>query len=188
MSNPKISAVCFDVFGTLLTWRGRRINPYLRLAQNGQRLPFMTRDVPIEVFAEALGLSHLMPIIQHELGEDLKVLQLFEDVDLVLRKLRGAGKKIAVCSNLAQAYGSAVRDLLPGLDGYIFSYEIGAAKPDPAIYRAVCDALGSRPRDVLFIGDSKRCDVHGPQSFGMQARLVDRSSGQTLINALTGVI
>ena len=188
MSNQKISAVCFDVFGTLITRPARRINPYMRLAQNGQRLPFMTRDVPIEVFAEKLGLSHLVPVIQHELAEDLKALQLFQDVDLVLRKLRGAGKKVAVCSNLAQAYGSAVRDLLPGLDGYLLSYEIGAAKPDPAIYRAVCDALGSRPRDVLFIGDSKRCDVHGPQSFGMQARLVDRSSGQTLINALTGVI
>ena len=184
MSNQKISAVCFDVFGTLLTWRGRRINPYLRLAQNGQRLPFMTRDVPIEVFAEELGLSHLVPVIQHELGEDLKSLQLFEDVDLVLRKLRGAGKKVAVCSNLAQAYGSAVRDLLPGLDGYLLSYEVGAAKPDPAIYQAVCEALGSRP---LFIGDSKRCDVHGPQNFGMQARLLDRA-GETLIDALAGVI
>ena len=94
MSNQKISAVCFDVFGTLLTWRGRRINPYLRLAQNGQRLPFMTRDVPIEVFAEELGLSHLVPVIQHELAEDLKALQLFQDVDLVLRKLRGCGMQI----------------------------------------------------------------------------------------------
>ncbi len=185
MSNPKISAVCFDVFGTLLTWRGRRINPYLRLAQNGQRLPFMTRDVPIEVFAEELGLSHLMPIIQHELSEELQSLRLYPEVVQVIRQLRARGKRIGVCSNLAQAYGPAVRDLLPGLDGYIFSYEIGAAKPDPAIYQAVCEALGSRP---LFIGDSKRCDVHGPQNFGMQARLVDRSAGETLIDALAGVI
>lgn len=51
MSKSSISAICFDVFGTLLTWRGRRLNPYLRLAQTGQRLPFMTRTVPIETFA-----------------------------------------------------------------------------------------------------------------------------------------
>ena len=67
------------------------------------------------------------------------------------------------------------------------SYEVGAAKPDPAIYRAACDALGSRPRDVLFIGDSKRCDLHGPQAFGMQARWLDRKGGQTLPDCLEGI-
>ena len=78
--------------------------------------------------------------------------------------------------------------MLPGLDGYLLSYEVGAAKPNPVIYQAVCEALGSRPRDVLFIGDSKRCDVQGPQSFGMKARLLDRAGGETLIEALEGVV
>jgi HAD superfamily hydrolase (TIGR01509 family) len=68
------------------------------------------------------------------------------------------------------------------------SFEVGAAKPEPAIYEAVCHALGKRPRDVLFIGDSKRCDFDGPQAFGMQARWLDRRGGQSLVDALKGVL
>lgn len=188
MKSPAVSAVCFDVFGTLIGYAGRRINPYRRLsADQAARLPFLTRDVPIEVFADELGLTHLLPLIQHELDAEIKGLKVFPDVALAMQKLRAAGKRVAVCSNLAHEYGPIVRKLLPSLDAYVFSYEVGAAKPDPAIYRAACDALGSRPRDVLFIGDSKRCDLHGPQAFGMQARWLDRKGGQTLPDCLEGI-
>ncbi len=122
----------------------------MRLARGDARLPFMTR---VEVFADELGLSHLVPVIRHKLGEELHALRLFPDVVQVLRKLRVTGKRVAVCSNLANAYGPAVRELLPGLDAYIFSYEIGAAKPNPVIYPAACEALDSRPRDVLFAAE-----------------------------------
>lgn len=74
--------------------------------------------------------------------------------------------------------------MLPTLDAHILSYEVGVAKPDPAIYAAVCDALGCRPRDVLFIGDSRRADFEGPQNYGMHARLIDRRGGQTLDDLL----
>lgn len=187
----KVTAVCFDAFGTLIHYNGRRINPYRRLIQVGQgeqaeRLPFLTRNAGVAVFAEELGLSHMLPVIQRELDEEIVGLQLFPEVELVLRKLRAAGKRLVVCSNLAAEYGQAVRQLLPGFDAHVLSFEVGAAKPDPAIYSAVCAALGSCPRDVLFIGDSKRCDLHGPEAFGMQARWLDRKSGQTLVDVLGG--
>jgi HAD superfamily hydrolase (TIGR01509 family) len=185
----KVSAVCFDAFGTLIHYNGRRINPYRRLLHAGQgeqteRLPFLIRNAGVSVFAEELGLSYMLPIIQRELDDELAALQLFPEVEMVLRKLRAAGKRLAVCSNLAAEYGPAVRRLLPSLDAHVLSFEIGAAKPDPAIYNAVCAALGSHPRDVLFVGDSKRCDLHGPEAFGMQARWLDRKGGQTLVDVL----
>ena len=187
-----ISAICFDAFGTLITQTGRRINPYRRLVQgvdqDAERLPFLTRDVAIDVFADELGLSHLIPVIRRELAEELAALELFPEVVEVIRKLRAAGKRLAVCSNIASEYGPMIRQLLPDLNSYILSYEIGAAKPATEIYSAVCQALGSRPRDVLFIGDSKRCDLYGPQAFGMQARLLNRSDGETLLDALKGVL
>jgi HAD superfamily hydrolase (TIGR01509 family) len=187
VSSPAV--ICFDVFGTLIGYTGKRINPYRRLsADQAARLPFLTRDVPIEVFADELGLNYLLPIIRHELDTEIKGLQVFPDVALVLRKLRASGKRVAVCSNLAHEYGSIVRQLLPGLDAYVFSFEAGVAKPDAKIYDAVCQRLGSRPRDVLFIGDSKRCDLHGPQAFGMQARWLDRKGGKTLPDCLEGIL
>lgn len=175
------AVIVFDVFGTLVTYRGRRTNPYLRLvSKDGERLPFLTRNVPIDTFAGELGLSHLVPTIRRELDEEIGALRLFEDVTLTLRKIRAYGKKIAVCSNMASEYGEAVRSLLPGMDAYVFSYEMGAKKPEPAIYQAVCDSLGCRPKDIMFIGDSKRADYEGPRQFGMQARLIDRKGGQTI--------
>ncbi|MCP4232290.1 MAG: HAD family hydrolase [Aestuariibacter sp.] len=191
MTHDKITTVCFDAFGTLIQRHGHRINPYRHLIQRGQdgkykRLPFLTRNVGISVFAEELGLSHMLPVIQQELADEIASLRLFPEVDLTLRKLRATGKRITVCSNLAAEYGATVRQLLPNLDAYVLSYEVGAAKPDPVIYDAVCTSLKCHPRDVLFIGDSKRCDKLGPEDFGMRAKWLDRNSGLTLIDTLLG--
>ena len=93
-----------------------------------------------------------------------------------------------MCSNLAAEYGPAVLGLLPDLDAYVLSYEVGLAKPDPAIFQHVCDALGCAPGEVVFVGDSVRCDVDGPRAFGMQARHLDRRAGQSLLDVLAGVV
>lgn len=179
--------IAFDAFGTLLHFDGRRLNPYFRLInglENAPRLPFLTRNVPPAVFAEELGLAHLIPLIERELADEIEAIKPFDDVLDTLRRLRNAGHKIVVCSNLAQPYGEVVKRLLPDLDGYVFSFEVGAKKPDPAIYRAVCDAFHCLPQDVLFIGDSKRADFDGPRQFGMRSRLINRIAGQALAEVL----
>ncbi|MDD5297966.1 MAG: HAD family hydrolase [Rhodocyclaceae bacterium] len=186
--------MCFDAFGTLLAFGpgARRANPYLRLVEalarrdgvKPPRLPFMTRNVPIEVFAEELGLAYLTPVLRHELEQDIAGIRVFDDVAPTLAALRSQGRRIAVCSNLAQPYGEVVRRLLPGLDAYVLSFEVGARKPEAAIYQAVCNAFRCAPREVLFIGDSLRADVEGPRRFGMQARRLERQAGQELEDVL----
>jgi FMN phosphatase YigB (HAD superfamily) len=42
--------------------------------------------------------------------------------------------------------------------------------------------------EVVFVGDSQRCDVDSPHAFGMQARWLDRRGGQTLFDTLAGVV
>src|SRR6218665_2398944 len=91
-----------------------------------------------------------------------------------------AGLRVAVCSNLAHAYGPAVHSLVPGLDAYVLSYEVGVTKPHQTMYRLACAELRCAPADALFVGDSKRCDFEGPKAFGMQARWLDRRGGQSL--------
>ena len=184
-----VAAICFDAFGTLIRYNGRRVNPYRRLLRKGdgqrrERLPFLTRNAGIAVFAEELGLSDRLPLIRRELDAEIAGIEPFPETAPVLSRLRAAGMRLAVCSNVAAEYGTAVRRLLPDLDAHVLSFEVGAAKPDPAIYRAVCEALGRRPGDILFVGDSKRCDLHGPVAFGMQARWLDRKHEQTLVDVL----
>lgn len=189
--NHATKALVLDAFGTVIQY-GQRLAPYGRLlagrGEGATRLPFLTRDVPVATFAAELGLEHLLPDIEADLAEELAGLRLFGEVPQVLEQARAAGLRLAVCSNLAAEYGPAVLGLLPGLDAYVLSYAVGRAKPDPAIFRLVCAELGCAPGEVVFVGDSVRCDVDGPRAFGMQARHLDRRAGQSLLDALAGVV
>src|SRR5574343_360712 len=71
--------------------------------------------------------------------------------------------------------------LFPELDAYVLSYAVGVAKPHPTMYRLACAELGCAPAETVFVGDSKRSDLDGPQAFGMQARWLDRRGGQSLV-------
>lgn len=187
---PVTRAIVLDAFGTIIQY-GQRRAPYSRLLAGGERasrLPFLTRNVPVATFAAELGLTHLLLGIEADLAVELAGLRLFPEVPEILAKSREAGLRLAVCSNLAAEYGPAVRRLLPGLDAYVLSYEVGLAKPDPTIYALLCAELGCAPGEVVFVGDSKRCDVDGPRAFGMQARHLDRTAGRTLLDVLEGVL
>jgi putative hydrolase of the HAD superfamily len=47
------------------------------------------------------------------------------------------------------------------------SRQVGAEKPDPAIFRAALETLGAAPETSLFIGDSLRRDCEGARRAGM---------------------
>lgn len=52
-------------------------------------------------------------------------------------------------------------------DAAIVTGEIGADKPDPAGFRAVCERLGVAPGEAVFVGDSPDLDVDGAVAAGM---------------------
>ena len=47
------------------------------------------------------------------------------------------------------------------------SQQVGAEKPDPAIFRAALDALDATPATTLFVGDSLRRDCEGARRAGI---------------------
>ncbi|MCW5231672.1 HAD family hydrolase [Verminephrobacter eiseniae] len=188
--NP-VRAIVFDAFGTLIRYTTRPA-PYECLLRSDEqpvdRQACLTRDVPMATLAIESGVGDRLDVMEADLAEELTGLRLFPEVPDTLAKARAAGLRVAVCSNLAHAYGPAVRSLVPGLDAYVLSYEVGVTKPHQTMYRLACAELRCAPADALFVGDSKRCDFEGPKAFGMQARWLDRRGGQSLHDVLAGVI
>lgn len=55
------------------------------------------------------------------------------------------------------------------LDAIVISEEVGAKKPEEAIYRACLAALGLDPAACVFVGDHPLFDVEAPRALGMRA-------------------
>lgn len=79
----------------------------------------------------------------------------FADTGRVLRALRERGVKVGVVSNVP----AVLRPVFAkhGLDGLVdtftHSFEVGAEKPDPAIFIAAARSLGVVPEAMLMVGD-----------------------------------
>jgi FMN phosphatase YigB (HAD superfamily) len=83
------------------------------------------------------------------------------DVGPLLRTLTSAGVRVGVVSDIhvdlrpafARHPAGDGRTWADLVDVWALSYELGVAKPDPAIFRFALDSLALRPQDVLMVGD-----------------------------------
>jgi FMN phosphatase YigB (HAD superfamily) len=84
----------------------------------------------------------------------------YPDAVPTLAALRARGIRTAVVSNV----GFDLRPVLDGLgllehlDAVVLSYEVGAVKPESAIFMAACEAVGVVPADALMVGDHAAAD------------------------------
>ena len=53
-------------------------------------------------------------------------------------------------------------------DATVFSYDVGMVKPDPAIFKLMCDKIGFEGEECLMIDDIEH-NCEGARSVGMQA-------------------
>lgn len=79
----------------------------------------------------------------------------FDDTIPVLHKLKQAGYKLGMISNLGSLWGTVFDNLhfKDYFDIISLSYEVGLAKPEPEIYIATANKLGCIPAECLFIDD-----------------------------------
>ncbi|MGH0034926.1 MAG: HAD family hydrolase [Myxococcota bacterium] len=74
-----------------------------------------------------------------------------------LRRLRGAGFALAALTNNWSTddgrRSNAGADLRPHFDVFVESAVEGLRKPDPRIYRLVCERLGVAPEHTVFLDD-----------------------------------
>jgi putative hydrolase of the HAD superfamily len=95
-----------------------------------------------------------------------------------LAAFRRAGLTIALCSNWGWDLAADVAGA--GLAGYIdvfvTSARAGYRKPHPRVYQAALERTGFGADDAVFIGDSLRTDVLGPQRIGIRSVLLTREA------------
>jgi HAD superfamily hydrolase (TIGR01509 family) len=79
----------------------------------------------------------------------------FADTRSTLEAVRQRGLKVGVVSNVpAHLRPAFAKHGLDGLvDSYTHSFEVGAEKPDPAIFLAAAKSLGVAPGETLMVGD-----------------------------------
>jgi putative hydrolase of the HAD superfamily len=88
-----------------------------------------------------------------------------------LADLRSAGWRLGLVSNITSETQLQWRSspLPPYFDTTAFSAEVGAAKPEPKIYLAACQALGVEPTDCAFVGDGNDGELPGAAALGIHA-------------------
>jgi putative hydrolase of the HAD superfamily len=102
--------------------------------------------------------------------------------------------KLGIVSDTIHTHGRGLRHLLmqQGILQYfsyfVFSDEVGAAKPSLQVFRQASLGLGFPPWQMVHIGDRESNDVTGPLSIGMRAILftgiIDRGSAKTRAHAV----
>lgn len=196
---PKV--IVFDAFGTLVKI-GTSLSPYRKLMKwlkaNGRKPSIedagiiMSNPVDIAQLAKIFGAKlpeQLLKEINNDLHLELSTIGLYADTVPTLQILKERGFKIALCSNLAMPYGEQLTKLLPDFfDATVFSYEVGAIKPEHQIYKVIQAHFGCDFPEMLFIGDHPILDVETPISLGMSARLIERHKHQELLDVMGDLI
>lgn len=89
------------------------------------------------------------------------------------QKLKQHGIRTAILSNMGDTVMASIeREFawIGNFDVLVWSYQLGIAKPDPAIYRHTLEKLGVTPDEALFI-DDKQVNIDAALALGMRGML-----------------
>lgn len=137
--------------------------------------------------------------------EFCELIRLHEEMELAVRPDLAPGVaevlstlrekyQLGVVSDVIFSPGRVLRQLLAGYDilkffsAFVFSDEIGCAKPCAAMFEAAAKALGVGLNEIVHIGDRELKDIQGPHTVGARAILCtvvkDRGSEDTGADAV----
>ncbi len=108
-------------------------------------------------------------ILMH--SSSVERMRLFPGTVELLSALKAKGANIYLLSN-AQAVVARSGMQAAGLDeklfdGIVISSDVGACKPDPAIFEFLFDKYGLDKSDAVMVGDDKQSDIRGADAFGI---------------------
>ena len=172
---PVIKAIIFDCFGVLTTDNWKEFCAMLPVdagVEEARRLnhAWDAAKITYEQFLEGVekATGHPKQEVSAMLDKGNPKNELLFEYIPELKKRR---YKLGILSNVSTTW---IRDEFLNesdqkyFDDMIFSFELGATKPDPLLYRTACTNLGVRPSEAVFIDDNPGyCE--GAQKFGMKA-------------------
>jgi HAD superfamily hydrolase (TIGR01493 family) len=135
--------------------------------------PHLHREAYLHVLRES-GVAHDQAEALYGLLIDPMNWTPYPDTADVLAGLHRQGIRTAVVSNIAFDVRPAfdANDASEFVDEFVLSFEVGAVKPDPAIFQTALTRLGVAAEDAVMVGDSEEADG-GAQSLGCGFLLVD---------------
>lgn len=195
----EIRAVLLDLYDTVAwtEWKTMRIELEERLGLERRALlrafdrsrperstgAFGSAEGDLAAILEAAGVPPEPELVRELTARTTTFLQtgvsLWEDSVPVMRELRRRGLPLAIVSNCDHSTRPVVErlGLYDEADAVILSFEVGAAKPSPEIYRAALERLEVEAGDALFVDDQAGyCD--GAAALGIQTVLIVRDGAE----------
>lgn len=183
-----IKAVCFDLDGTLVSFRGNYAAGIARLGV-AERLEEFMRRYDVERRVERANthldvLGHTFRALGWPPPPDLAAIaeELYHDYVAGIELLPGAMETVCYFAGLPKAIVTngpsdmqwgAIRKV--GLRDHFRAVvvsgdpDVAVRKPNPRIFQIACERLGVAPGETLMIGDNLEHDIKGAMAAGMKA-------------------
>jgi FMN phosphatase YigB (HAD superfamily) len=106
-----------------------------------------------------------------------KPYQLCEDAPPEVMKAKNSGFKTSIVTTIARfKFDEAIKPTRRYFDFVMTGYEAEFDKSHPKMYQKALEMLDMKPEETVMIGDDVQLDVLLPESIGIKAILLDRST------------
>ncbi len=195
MKKPKIKAVCFDMWGTLMTGGGMKmwydlqeifsatnleIREFITLGEKSVMIRPYTLKKGVTVFAHLINPKMTGSAINKAYNLWSFYLQKaipYPETIGVLEKIHEMGVPLVIVSNTDMtAFNFVMKkfDIKKYFKKFFLSAQLGCLKPDLKIFRAAQDYLRLSKDQILMIDDSLLHGVLSAREFGWRALWVAR--------------
>jgi len=197
----KYKCAIFDLFGTLvddfLSWASPmndelvkalavQFDPFMDMWRQSSEMrtigKFQTVEASIDHVCDAMGIrvgaEQLKAAVEVRMKYIKRALEPRADAVATLTRLRNEGCRTGLLSNCSLEIPmlwleTAFAELM---DSVVFSCRERLRKPDPRIYRLVCDRLGVNPVDCVYVADGENYELAGAAEAGLHPVLIRTAS------------
>jgi len=143
-----------------------------------------------ETVLDQLGVARGRENVRREVERtfrDPAIVELYPETRSVLGDLRARGFRTGLISNhhdgLLKVLEYHHLDSL--FDSVTYSQEVGAEKPNPAVFSKALQRAGCASSEALHVGDSIEMDVEGARRSGLEPIWIDRARRNALVPCRT---